>query len=139
MDIQNILTYAIEAIAFSFVALLIVDLGNRVTYEFLDILCPIAPTPGVQKELPYASAYKAEASPCRFEIDMQQKSMGNIDILDGNQQTSDVEDFCLAEVDLAGLPSTQLRKLCSERGIKWRNAYGGKHLTKMDMIAALSS
>ncbi len=36
--------------------------------------------------------------------------------------------------------SQELRKLCSDRGIRWRNAHGkGKHLSKGQMIRALSS
>ncbi len=40
--------------------------------------------------------------------------------------------------ELAAMPNTSLRKLCSQRGIKWRNAYGtNKHLTKPQMIDIL--
>ena len=39
---------------------------------------------------------------------------------------------------LATLPSTQLRRMCSEKGIKWRNQHGTKHLSKSAMIAALT-
>ena len=37
------------------------------------------------------------------------------------------------------MTTTELRKACQEAGIKWRNAYAkGKHLSKAEMIAALS-
>ena len=35
------------------------------------------------------------------------------------------------------LNSTELRALCSEKGIKWRGVRGGKHLTKTQMIDRL--
>lgn len=39
---------------------------------------------------------------------------------------------------IAQMTVVQLRKLCSDRDIKWRNARGGnKHLTKAQMIKAL--
>ena len=41
--------------------------------------------------------------------------------------------------DLASLPSIQLRRMCSEAGIKWRNTNGSKHLSKGEMIASLTS
>lgn len=34
---------------------------------------------------------------------------------------------------LAKMTVAQLRSLCKERKIKWRNAYGNRHLTKADM------
>lgn len=40
---------------------------------------------------------------------------------------------------LAQTTVVQLRKLCSERNIKWRNARGSKHLNKAEMIHALTS
>lgn len=33
----------------------------------------------------------------------------------------------------------QLRALCIERNIKWRNAHGGKHLTKGEMLLRLAA
>lgn len=33
----------------------------------------------------------------------------------------------------------QLRSLCIERNIKWRNADGGKHLTKIEMLERLAA
>jgi hypothetical protein len=42
--------------------------------------------------------------------------------------------------DLATMPNTELRKLCQNAGIKWRNAHGThKHLTKLQMISALTA
>lgn len=41
--------------------------------------------------------------------------------------------------ELASMPATALRKLCSQRGIKWRNKSGGKHLSKAEMIIALTA
>jgi hypothetical protein len=39
----------------------------------------------------------------------------------------------------AALSPEQLRKECSARAIKWRNAYGkNKHLRKAEMVAALA-
>jgi len=41
--------------------------------------------------------------------------------------------------DYSALTSAQLRKVCSQRGITWRNAKAqGRHLSKADMIAALA-
>lgn len=41
--------------------------------------------------------------------------------------------------ELAGLNVIALRKLCTQQGVKWRNAHGkNKHLKKAEMIAALS-
>jgi hypothetical protein len=41
--------------------------------------------------------------------------------------------------DYAALNSAQLRKVCSQRGITWRNAHGpSKHLSKGEMVAALA-
>lgn len=37
------------------------------------------------------------------------------------------------------LTATQLRKLCSDRNIKWRNVRGSKHLSKAEMIIALAA
>jgi hypothetical protein len=37
-----------------------------------------------------------------------------------------------------GMTTGQLRKECQARGIKWRNAHGTKHLSKGEMIDALS-
>jgi hypothetical protein len=37
------------------------------------------------------------------------------------------------------MTTTELRKACQEAGIKWRNAHAkGKHLSKAEMVAALS-
>lgn len=38
---------------------------------------------------------------------------------------------------LAKVTVTQLRSLCKERNIKWRNAHGSKHLTKAEMLEQL--
>jgi hypothetical protein len=39
----------------------------------------------------------------------------------------------------ASLRTPQLRKLCSHRGITWRNAHGtSKHLSKGEMVQALA-
>ena len=40
--------------------------------------------------------------------------------------------------DYHGMTTTQLRKECQAQGIKWRNAHGTRHLSKAEMIAALS-
>ena len=40
--------------------------------------------------------------------------------------------------DFATLQSTQLRRMCSEKGIRWRNQHGTKHLSKSEMLLALS-
>ena len=40
--------------------------------------------------------------------------------------------------DIATHTSTQLRRMCSEKGIPWRNQHGTKHLSKGEMISALS-
>jgi len=43
-----------------------------------------------------------------------------------------------APADLATLKTPQLRKLCSQRGITWRNALGAnRHLPKAAMVEAL--
>lgn len=45
-----------------------------------------------------------------------------------------------APADLATLKTAELRKLCSQRGITWRNALGAnRHLPKAAMVAALAS
>jgi len=42
------------------------------------------------------------------------------------------------DADLTSLKIEELRKLCKEKGIKWRNARGtGKHLTKGEMLTIL--
>lgn len=44
-----------------------------------------------------------------------------------------------AAIDYSLLSCDQLRSLCTERGIKWRNVHGkNKHLRKADMVSALS-
>lgn len=44
-----------------------------------------------------------------------------------------------AMIDWAVLSPYDLRKACQQHGIKWRSAHGkNKHLTKAEMIAALS-
>ncbi|MBE9018606.1 hypothetical protein C7Y66_14545 [Chroococcidiopsis sp. CCALA 051] len=41
---------------------------------------------------------------------------------------------------LAEMTAMRLRKLCTERNIKWRNAHGkGLHLTKNEMLARLTA
>lgn len=40
---------------------------------------------------------------------------------------------------LAKMTVEQLRSLCIERNIKWRNARGGKHLTKGEMLERLAA
>lgn len=40
---------------------------------------------------------------------------------------------------LTQMSAKQLRSLCSKHQIKWRNARGSKHLTKKEMIVALSA
>lgn len=49
-------------------------------------------------------------------------------------QTTAVVPACLTKMTVA-----QLRSLCIERNIKWRNARGGKHLTKIEMLERLSA
>jgi len=44
-----------------------------------------------------------------------------------------------AQPDLHKLSSVQLRSVCSQRGIAWRNVAGGKHLTKAQMIERLTA
>jgi hypothetical protein len=44
-----------------------------------------------------------------------------------------------APADLATLKTAELRKLCSQRGITWRNALGAnRHLPKTAMLQALA-
>jgi hypothetical protein len=44
-----------------------------------------------------------------------------------------------APADLATLKTPELRKLCSQRGITWRNALGAnRHMTKAQMVEALA-
>ncbi len=51
----------------------------------------------------------------------------------------DVVELGAEASDLAELTAHQLRPLCQSRGIQWRNARGhGKHLAKVEMIAALT-
>ncbi|MBD2339088.1 ABC transporter ATP-binding protein/permease [Calothrix sp. FACHB-156] len=45
----------------------------------------------------------------------------------------------MQKLDLTSLKIEDLRKLCVEKGIKWRNARGtGKHLTKSEMLTMLN-
>ena len=41
--------------------------------------------------------------------------------------------------DLAGLSSTELRRMCQSAGVKWRCVSGSRHLSKNQMIVALGS
>lgn len=41
------------------------------------------------------------------------------------------------EQELKAMATADLRRLCTDQGIVWRNARQGKHLTKAAMIAAL--
>jgi hypothetical protein len=41
--------------------------------------------------------------------------------------------------DYNTLKTPQLRKLCSQRGITWRNAHGKKHLRNAEMIEMLQA
>lgn len=51
----------------------------------------------------------------------------------------DIVDLGAGADDLATLTAHQLRPLCQSRGIQWRNVRGqGKHLGKVEMIAALT-
>jgi hypothetical protein len=44
-----------------------------------------------------------------------------------------------AAIDYNLMNCDQLRSLCTERGIKWRNVHGkNKHLKKAEMVSALS-
>lgn len=44
-----------------------------------------------------------------------------------------------AAVDYSQMTCDQLRSLCTERGINWRNVHGkNKHLKKAEMVSALS-
>lgn len=46
----------------------------------------------------------------------------------------------LSNPDLTKVTAEQLRKLCSAKGISWRNARGsGRHLRKQEMITALTA
>jgi hypothetical protein len=47
-------------------------------------------------------------------------------------QTTAVVPACLTKMTVA-----QLRSLCIERNIKWRNAHGSRHLTKIEMLERL--
>ncbi len=42
-------------------------------------------------------------------------------------------------VEISKMTVAQLRSLCIERNIKWRNADGGKHLTKKEMLLRLAA
>lgn len=44
-----------------------------------------------------------------------------------------------APINYASLPSVELRRLCTDRGIRWRGVKAGKHLSKLEMISALIS
>lgn len=158
MNIQDFLTYLLDAITCGFIALALLDLGDRVTYEILDIFCTIASTPGAQKELVYASAFETEASlkslqPQTFEMPVVEDPWLTV-IAPCNtaccylSTTPPTQKPLLLlppvleipnQPDLAAMPSTELRRLCSERGIKWRNAHQSKHLTKPEMLTALTT
>lgn len=45
MNVQDFLTYAIEAIACGFIALMLLDLGDHISNEILDIFCPVPTSP----------------------------------------------------------------------------------------------
>ena len=53
--------------------------------------------------------------------------------------TIPTESSTEAPADLASLKTPQLRKLCSQRGITWRNAHGKKHLRNAEMIEMLQA
>ena len=42
-------------------------------------------------------------------------------------------------LDLTSMPAVALRKLCTQRGIKWRHVHGTKHLSKVEMIIMLTA
>lgn len=45
----------------------------------------------------------------------------------------------VAEPPLEQKTAVQLRRVCAERGIRWRNVHGkGKHLSKREMLTALA-
>jgi hypothetical protein len=50
------------------------------------------------------------------------------------------EESISVSLDYSTLTVAELRKLCSDRGITWRNAHSkGKHLKKAEMVELLSS
>ncbi len=187
MDAQSFLTYLFDAIAFGYVALIILDLGNCLSSGLLDIFAssPAAPPLIVQEQTPVdlPSLHPADEGVLRKLTPLEMVAEERVSSLSipleavAEERVSIVviplevvadpwsvevelttKPCCchtaaiatplqlllppalevVEQPDLATLPSSQLRKLCSERGIKWRGVHGGKHLSKPDMVAALS-
>ena len=53
--------------------------------------------------------------------------------------TPNLESSPTDKIDFSTLPTTKLRQLCSDRGIRWRCVRGSKHLTKAEMVLALAT
>ena len=73
------------------------------------------------------------------------KAIQGIDLIDLFDAVDEVMDKPIyrsvgcAAVDYSQFNCDQLRSLCTEQGIKWRNAHGrNKHLKKAEMVLALA-
>jgi len=150
MNIQDFLTYAIEAIACGFIALALLDLGDHISNEILDIFCTIAPTPGAQRNwcmLPLPRRKLKSLQPQTFEMPVVEDPWGAVHhaiplvviwVLPPTNQKPLLLPHSQATRSCRNAQH-RTRKLCSERGIKWRNAHQNKHLTKPEMLAALTT
>lgn len=165
MNIQSLLTFAIETIFCGFIAILTVDLGNRIIDKLFDTFAssptavPMVVHPPAEATTPPTahpaatvefSAEDAESKPLAIQTPMiedpwsaafeaiPQLCCCHTAIASPPQLLLSPAIEVADQPNLAAMPNTDLRKLCQSAGIKWRNAYGtNKHLSKPEMITAL--
>lgn len=160
--IQDVLTYAIEAIALSTLLLPIHYAGKQVKTEVdswgvphvsATSEAPAANTPESRVEVEQSSRQTPTVSD-PWESEVEQNNIVSLKLevrhfspvlalppapeVANKVRSAKARSAGAAAVDYRGIKAEQLRKECTKRGIEWRGVKGGKHLSKSEMIARLT-
>ena len=108
-------------------------------------LAEFAPSATETKENPAASATHPKPTKLLHpeRLDFQQNVKANsrkkTKHTTSERSVAKTQTTAVVPAFLTKMTVAQLRSLCLERNIKWRNAHGSKHLTKIEMLERLSA
>lgn len=136
---QVLLTNALEFVVLGFAALLVFDLVESLFNKFDEVNAEryIVDTPPVEAIIPPPVKAIAPTTLKIAAIDwvqpVKEEEFEQIDVVGlAKQRFTPILDF-------SKLDPFELRKICQQQGIKWRNAHGkNKHLSKPEMLAAIA-
>jgi hypothetical protein len=124
-----VLLFAAKAIVYFCIAIAVV--GQLLFAEYAQT----APAP-IEESSPIADPWEEVAPTPSIAKTIARPAVLAVDVPDA------VKESIALDADARryqGLTSPQLRQECGKVGIKWRNAHGSKHLSKAEMLAALTA